>query len=89
VTWFPDRKISERGAIALCEEHHLEMRLRISQGALELPDRFIEPQDLPVAEPASASDVYSALGRADPGLKHRLSGDIPVRGPNGEIVGYR
>jgi hypothetical protein len=70
LTWFPDKKKSERGAIALCEPHNVELRQRIQLGATVLPDRDIDPVDQVLAQPISAYAAFSALGRVDPGPKH-------------------
>jgi hypothetical protein len=71
LTWYVKREGAVRGAMALCEEHQLEIKVRAGKDALQLPDRAIETPDLGVAEIAShAAAVYSALGRRDPGIKH-------------------
>jgi hypothetical protein len=70
VTWYPNKSDAQRGAMALCEEHQLELRVRASKDALDLPDRYVEPADQVVAAPAPPSIVYDALGRRDPGRRH-------------------
>lgn len=70
VTYYPSKSGAVRGAMALCEVHQLEVRLRASKDALDLPDRFVETPDQVVSEPATTSGVFRALGRRDPGVKH-------------------
>lgn len=71
LTWYPEHKLAVRGAMALCEEHQLEIKVRASQGALELPDRYVEAPDRVVAAPTPALEAFRAVGRLDPGVKHR------------------
>jgi len=56
--------------MALCEEHHLEVRVRASQDAVPLEDRFIDLADRIVASPTPAIEAFRAVGRIDPGVKH-------------------
>lgn len=75
VTWYPDGKTLERGAIALCESHFQEMRERITLNALELPDRYLDETDLvsfradppvPLSYPAPPPASSPLAGRAVP-----------------------
>jgi NMD protein affecting ribosome stability and mRNA decay len=68
VTWFVKQEGATRGAMALCEEH-----------ALELPDRYVEAPDRVVASAGPARDVFLAVGRPDPGIKHGPSRTLPTR----------
>jgi hypothetical protein len=70
MTWYVKRGGATRGAMALCEQHQLEIKLRAAKDATPLEDRDIEARDSVVGKPmAPASDVFSSLGRIDPGLK--------------------
>jgi NMD protein affecting ribosome stability and mRNA decay len=73
VTWYPEKSEAARGAMALCEEHQLELRVRASQDALELPDRYVELPDRIVASATPATEVFKAVGRVDPGLRYRAA----------------
>lgn len=69
VTYYPPKAGAVRGAMALCEEHALEVRVRARINALDLPDRMVEPADRVFSEPVSVEATYRALGRVDPGVK--------------------
>lgn len=55
-----------RGAMALCEEHQLELKVRADRDSLALPDRYLDTADAPVFQSPPAEAVYRALGRVDP-----------------------
>ena len=66
VTWYPHKNEAQRGAMALCEEHNQELRVRAAQNALELPDQMVQIPDVVVATHLPAEAVYASLGRVDP-----------------------
>jgi NMD protein affecting ribosome stability and mRNA decay len=70
VTWYDGDKIAHRGAMALCEQHQLELKVRADMNALDLPDRYVEEVDRAVTAPLSATAIIHSVGRADPGRKH-------------------
>jgi hypothetical protein len=53
LTYYPPKAGPVRGAMALCEEHHLELRLRASMNSTVLEDRMLDRVDAltMVAEP--------------------------------------
>jgi hypothetical protein len=67
VTIWGKEKEPERGAMALCEEHQQELKVRAAMGATILEDR-----DAPSIEHiereshVAAREVYTAMGRKDP-----------------------
>lgn len=65
VTYYRRGENAFRGAMALCEEHQLEIKVRAAKDASELPDRYVEAPDLAVATPVSATEALHALGRQD------------------------
>jgi hypothetical protein len=81
VTWYPPKADAQRGAMSLCEQHNLDVRLSASQGATELAERDIPLPDRPVAAAVPASAVFSAIGRLDPGLKHGPGGKLYRQSP--------
>lgn len=70
LTYYVKGEEPTRGAMALCEEHQLEIKVRAAKDALDLPDRYIDSVDMATVAAVPAPQVYSALGRQDPGVKH-------------------
>lgn len=69
-TWATKGTDKTRGQMALCEEHQLELKVRASKDALELPERYLDARDLAAIAPVSAGATFQAVGRTDPGVKH-------------------
>lgn len=66
---------AERGAMALCEEHQHELKLRAAMGALELEDRYINEADARVTEARPAPYVVSRMSSAGSTIPHRSAED--------------
>lgn len=79
VTWYAKREGATRGAMALCEEHQLELKVRAAKDATQLEDRYIETPDQVVAGVTPhPSAVYAALGRTDVGRIHDKGPALPA-----------
>jgi hypothetical protein len=64
VTYYDDPKQASRGAMSLCEQHYIHCINGATEGAITLPDRYVDDADLALTVPRpSADEVLSSLGR--------------------------
>jgi hypothetical protein len=64
VTYYEDPQQASRGAMSLCEQHYIHCINGATEGAMTLPDRYLEEPDRALTVPRpSADEVLHSMGR--------------------------
>jgi hypothetical protein len=79
LTYYPPKAGPIRGAMALCEEHHLELRLRASMNSTVLEDRMLDAVDAVTMVPEPPTAVVR-LGSAVDAARAHPSAEAVYRG---------